>query len=73
VLELTLLEGRNRQVRKMCDAIAHPVDRLRRTAIGPIEDRRLKPGQVRDLTPREVTALLGRDARGRSRPRPTPP
>jgi len=53
VIEITLREGRNRQVRRMCDAIGHPVDRLRRTRIGPIEDRRLKPGQVRELTPDE--------------------
>ena len=58
LLELTLREGRNRQVRKMCDAIAHPVNRLRRTRIGPIADKRLKPGQVRTLTPQEVRALL---------------
>jgi pseudouridine synthase len=41
VIELILREGRNRQVRKMCDAIAHPVERLRRTRIGAVEDRRL--------------------------------
>jgi len=58
VLELTLREGRNRQVRRMCDAIAHPVERLRRTRIGPIADRRLAPGQVRDLTLAEVRTLL---------------
>lgn len=59
VIELVLREGRNRQVRKMCDAIAHPVERLRRTRIGPIEDHRLKPGQVRDLRPGEVASLTG--------------
>jgi pseudouridine synthase len=53
VIEITLREGRNRQVRRMCDAIGHPVDHLRRTRIGPIEDRRLKPGHVRELTPDE--------------------
>jgi pseudouridine synthase len=58
-LEITIREGRNRQVRKMCDAIAHPVNRLRRVRIGPIADKRLKPGQVRDLTPAEIRALLG--------------
>jgi pseudouridine synthase len=57
MLELTLREGRNRQVRRMCDAIAHPVERLRRTRIGPVSDRRLKPGQMRDLTPAEIRAL----------------
>ncbi|MCC7008431.1 MAG: rRNA pseudouridine synthase [Acidobacteria bacterium] len=57
LLHITLREGRNRQVRRMCDAIAHPIVRLRRIRIGPIEDRRLKPGQLRDLTPAEVKAL----------------
>jgi pseudouridine synthase len=57
-LEITIREGRNRQIRRMCDAIAHPVDRLRRTRIGSISDPRLKPGQLRDLTPAEVSALM---------------
>jgi 23S rRNA pseudouridine2605 synthase len=60
LIELTLREGRNRQVRRMCDAIAHPVHRLRRTRIGPVADRRLKPGDVRELTPAEVHALRSR-------------
>jgi pseudouridine synthase len=59
VLEITIHEGRNRQVRRMCDAIAHPVERLRRIAIGPIEDRRMKPGQIRDLTGAEMASLAG--------------
>src|SRR5437867_154820 len=42
-LTITLREGRNRQVRKMCDAIGHPVDHLKRVAIGPIRDTRLEP------------------------------
>jgi 23S rRNA pseudouridine2605 synthase len=57
LLSLTIHEGRNRQVRKMCDAIGHPVVRLRRVRIGPITDARLKPGEFRELTPREVAAL----------------
>ena len=57
-LEVTIREGRNRQVRKMCDAIAHPVNRLRRVRIGPVGDKGLKPGQIRDLTPAEVRGLL---------------
>lgn len=56
-LVITMKEGRNRQVRKMCDAIGHPVESLRRVAIGPIRDERLKPGQWRDLTPQEVARL----------------
>jgi 23S rRNA pseudouridine2605 synthase len=57
ILSLVLHEGRNRQVRKMCEAIGHPVVRLRRVRIGPIADDRLRPGQFRDLTPKEVNAL----------------
>jgi 23S rRNA pseudouridine2605 synthase len=59
VLELTLREGRNRQVRYMCDAIGHPVDRLRRTRIGTISDRGMRTGQIRDLTPAEIKSLMG--------------
>lgn len=59
LLELTLREGRNRQVRDMCSAVAHPVDRLRRTRIGSLTDRQLRPGQMRDLTPAEVAGLMG--------------
>lgn len=59
VLELVIREGRNRQVRKMCDAIAHPVARLRRIRIGSISDSKLRPGQFRDLTGKEVQALSG--------------
>ena len=61
VIELTIREGRNRQVRRMCDAIAHPVDRLRRTRIGPISGGALRPGQIRDLTQAEIQALTKTD------------
>lgn len=57
VLRLTIHEGRNRQVRRMCEAIGHPVTRLVRTRIGPISDRRLAPGAWRPLTTDEVIAL----------------
>jgi pseudouridine synthase len=63
VLEITLHEGRNRQVRRMCEAIGHPVTRLRRVAIGPIRDPRLKVGEWRDLTPQEIRKLMDRAAR----------
>jgi pseudouridine synthase len=56
-LVITLREGRNRQVRNMCDAIGHPVDRLKRVAIGPIRDSRLKVGFWRDLSEEEVERL----------------
>ena len=54
---ITIREGRNRQVRNMCDAIGHPVSHLQRVAIGPIRDARLKPGHWRELTPAEVERL----------------
>ena len=57
VLRLTIREGRNRQVRRMCEAVGHPVQTLKRTRIGPISDRRLKPGEWRELSADEVRAL----------------
>jgi 23S rRNA pseudouridine2605 synthase len=64
LVSLVIREGRNRQVRKMCDAIGHPVVRLRRVRIGSIVDDRLKPGEFRELTPRELRALKPRPATG---------
>jgi 23S rRNA pseudouridine2605 synthase len=57
VLRVTIHEGRTRQVRKMCDAIGHPVRALRRVRIGPISDKRLKLGAYRELTAEEVRRL----------------
>jgi 23S rRNA pseudouridine2605 synthase len=57
LLKLTIHEGRNRQVRRMCEAVGHPVRRLVRTRIGPVADRSLAPGTWRPLTPDEVRAL----------------
>jgi len=57
VLRITIHEGRNRQVRRMCEAVGHPVTRLVRTRIGPLSDRRLKPGAWRALDVAEVRAL----------------
>jgi 23S rRNA pseudouridine2605 synthase len=56
-LEITVKEGRKRMVRRMCSAVGHPVRRLVRTRIGPIADRRLAPGEWRELTPDEVRSL----------------
>jgi len=66
-LVLTIREGRNRQVRKMCDAIGHPVNHLRRIAIGPIRDPRLKPGAWRDLRHDEIALLKKAAAHDRRR------
>ncbi len=57
VVKLTIHEGRNRQVRRMCEAVGHPVLRLVRTRIGPISDPRLPPGEWRELARDEVVAL----------------
>lgn len=56
-LLVRLHEGRNRQVRKMCDAIAHPVVRLKRIRIGPIGIGDLRAGDIRDLTASEIRKL----------------
>ena len=57
VIELQIHEGRNRQVRRMMDAIGHPVQRLRRTAVAFLRLEGLQPGQWRDLTAEEVARL----------------
>ena len=57
LIEVVMAEGRNREVRRMFDAVGHPVERLVRTAIGPLTDRDLKPGTWRRLTVEEVRSL----------------
>ncbi|MDH3250189.1 MAG: rRNA pseudouridine synthase [Acidimicrobiia bacterium] len=57
MIELVMNEGRNREIRRMCDTIGHSVVRLVRTAIGPLTDRALRPGSVRMLAPGEVAEL----------------
>jgi 23S rRNA pseudouridine2605 synthase len=54
---IAIREGRNRQIRHMCDAIGHPVDHLKRIAIGPLRDARLKPGHWRVLNDDELRRL----------------
>ena len=56
-LLVVIHEGRNRQVRRMCEAVGHPVQRLVRTRIGPVADRGLAPGDWRALTPPELRGL----------------
>ncbi len=60
-LRIVLHEGKKRQIRHMCAAIGHPVLRLIRTRIGPIELDGLKPGRARPLTAREIKQLKGND------------
>jgi 23S rRNA pseudouridine2605 synthase len=57
LLRITIREGRNRQVRRMCEAVGHPVQTLRRIRIGPLADSSLGVGQWRDLTLAEVEKL----------------
>jgi len=57
IIRLVIHEGRNRQVRRMCEAVGHPVQRLVRTRIGPLRDGKLGPGQWRTLTQNEVREL----------------
>ncbi len=59
VLELTIHEGRNRQVRHMCDAVGHPVRELERIAFGPLKLGNLAPGAYRRLSEPEVERLRG--------------
>jgi 23S rRNA pseudouridine2605 synthase len=70
-LEIVVHEGRNRLVRRMLEAVGHPVRRLVRTRIGPITDRRLTPGAWRALRPGEVRGLYA--AASGASPGQTPP
>jgi 23S rRNA pseudouridine2605 synthase len=67
VLRITIHEGRNRQVRRMCEAVGHPVSRLVRTRIGPLTDTSLQSGEWRSLEPEEVAALARAAAGARDR------
>lgn len=58
VLEIVLYEGRNRQIRRMCESLNLEVARLRRTAVGPIKLGMLQTGEWRNLTPQEVETLF---------------
>ncbi len=57
-VQVSIHEGRNRQVRRMFEAIGHPVLRLKRTAVGPVKLGNLDPGQVRHLSPKEIETLF---------------
>ena len=73
-LELRLHEGKNHEVRRLLEAVGHPVAKLRRVALGPVTTRGLEPGEFRHLTEREVKALLaGGEPRRRPRTPPGPP
>jgi len=67
LVRLVIHEGRNRQVRRMCEAVGHPVTRLVRTRIGPVTDHTLPPGAWRHLRQDEVRGLEEAVAKGRTR------
>ena len=56
-LEITIREGRNRQVRRMIEAVGHRVHSLQRVAFGPLRLGGMHEGQSRRLSPREVEQL----------------
>ena len=60
IVELVIHEGRNRIVRRLLDAVGHPVVRLTRTAIGPVALARMGVGEVRELSADELGSLLDR-------------
>ena len=64
VLEITIREGRNRIVRRMLEAVGHPVRELERVAFGPLELGRLRPGDARRVRPRELEELRRRAGLG---------
>jgi 23S rRNA pseudouridine2605 synthase len=72
-LEVVVREGRNRLVRRLCDAVGHPVRRLVRMRVGPVVDRRLAPGAWRPLSQREVRALYSATSDAESSGTPAPP
>jgi 23S rRNA pseudouridine2605 synthase len=69
--EVKLREGRTQQIRKMFQAVGHPVSKLKRVAIGPIADPKLSPGVWRELTKHEVKLLATlKDLPQKPKPRP---
>lgn len=63
VLEIVLYEGRNREIRKMCEALHLEVARLKRIAVGPVRLGMLKQGAYRELTKEEVSGLIAESKR----------
>jgi len=56
-VELTLHEGKQHEVKRLLEAVGHPVSKLRRVAFGPVTTKGLEPGQYRSLTPDEIAGL----------------
>src|SRR5204863_3872611 len=57
-VEVSLHEGKRHEVKRLLEAVGHPVSKLRRVAFGPVTIRGLEPGQFRELSPKEVKGLL---------------
>ena len=66
-MEMTIKEGKNRQIRRMCEAVGLQVARLSRKSIGPVKLGMLKPGAYRELKPSEVIALRNAIAKNSAR------
>ena len=65
VVEIVLYEGRNREIRRMCEALGLEVARLKRIAVGPVRLSMLPQGKYRELTKEEVSGLLAESRHGR--------
>jgi 23S rRNA pseudouridine2605 synthase len=68
VFRLTIYEGKNRQIRRMCEAVGLEVARLRRVAVGPVKLGMLPPGKWREMTPRRCAAFAAPRRPRRRRP-----
>lgn len=64
VMRITIHEGKNRQIRRMCEAVGLEVARLRRTSIGPVKLGMLRPGTWRELKKEEIRALREASSKG---------
>jgi 23S rRNA pseudouridine2605 synthase len=70
-IEVTLHEGKQHEVKRLLEAVGHPVSKLRRVSFGPVTTRGLEPGQFRPLAPGEVAGLLRGEASRPVRRRPS--
>ena len=69
VMEITLKEGKNREIRRMCEAVGLQVVRLKRNAEGVVKLGMLQPGKYRELTRQELSGLRAAAAKGRAQTR----
>ena len=69
-LEVTLVQGKNRQIRRMFEDVGHFVMKLKRVAVGPVSLESLRPGEFRKLRPIEIEGLKGRGRLAGGKPKP---